>query len=197
MRSICIIGSWMVATGAIAACPAPEQAVNASVEDKQPRISWKAAEGATGYRVRILSRVPNGKILASYDSVVQGTSFLPPQPLADQRAKVTVRLNAICGSETSEDSVAAFVIDATPACRLAGFEAAVAGGSAQLKWTAVKGATSYEVRTFAPDGAFVRAEEVRSPAAKVELGGRAAMVSVRPVCAAGVGEAVYRAVAAD
>src|SRR5690348_18378990 len=119
LRAGCILAASVLATRALAACPAPEQSAAPSVEERQPRISWKAVEGATGYRVRILSRVPNGKISASYDSVVQTTSFLPPQPLADQRAKVTVRLNAICGKETSEDGVATFVIDATPACRLA------------------------------------------------------------------------------
>jgi hypothetical protein len=183
---------------ALAVCPAPEVAIPAqdSVADKQPSLVWKPVEGATGYRVRVLSRVPNGRIVASHDAVVASPRFVPPQPLAEDHAKVTARISAICGAETSAESVFAFTIDATSTCRLDELSAETAGTKTNLKWPAVKGAASYEVRMFSLDGAFISAQETRAPAAQLESKLPAAVVSVRPACASGLGEGVYRVVAA-
>jgi hypothetical protein len=184
---------------ALGACVPPERGAprEAVVADRQALIAWKPVEGATAYRVRVLSRVPNGRIVVSHDTVVAATQFVSPQPLADDRAKVTARISAVCGAETSAETVFSFTIDATATCRLGELGAEVQGARAALKWTAVKGAASYEVRTFSLDGAFVSAQETRAAAAQVELQGPGAVVSVRPTCASGLGEAVYRVLAAE
>ena len=185
---------------ALAECAAPERALPAGdvVADRQARIAWKPVQGASAYRVRVLSRVPNGRIVASHDAVVTSQSFLSPQPLAEDHAKVTARISALCGAETSAESVFSFTIDATPTCKLGALTAApIAAGGASLKWESVKGAATYEVRTFSLDGTFISAQETRAAAARVELKQAGAVVSVRPACASGLGEAVYRVVAAD
>ena len=184
---------------ALAECPTPERALPAegSVADKQALIAWKPVEGASAYRVRVLSRVPNGRIVASHDTVVASQSFLSPQPLAEDRAKVTARISAMCGAETSAESVFSFTIDTAPTCRLGELSAETTGAKANLKWPAVKGAASYEVRMFSLDGTFIATQETRASAAQVELKRPGAVVSVRPMCASGLGEAVYRVVAAD
>lgn len=182
-----------------AVCALPEPALPAEgvVADKQPPITWKPVQGATAYRVRVLSRVPNGRIVASHDTVVASTSFLSPQPLAEDHAKVTARISAICGAETSAESVFTFTIDTTSTCRLGEVDASAAGAKASVKWGAVKGAAAYEVRAFSMDGSFLSALETRTPAAQVDLPRPGAVVSVRPLCASGMGEAVYRVVVAD
>jgi hypothetical protein len=182
----------------MAACAAPEWALPAqdSVADKQPPLVWKPVEGATGYRVRVLSRVPNGRIVASHDAVVTSQSFLSPQPLAEDHAKVTARISAICGAEASAESVFSFTIDTTPTCRLDELSAETAGMKANLKWPAVKGAAGYELRMFSLDGAFISAQETKAPGAQVELRQPGAVISVRPACASGLGEALYRVVQA-
>jgi hypothetical protein len=182
----------------LAVCLAPEHTIPAQdvVADKQPPLAWKPIQGATGYRVRVLSRVSNGRIVASHDTVVASPPFISPQPLAEDRAKVTVRISALCGAETSAESAFSFVIDATPTCRLDALSADPIPGRASLKWEPVKGAATYEVRVFSLEGAFISAHETRVPAAQVELKQPAAVVSVRPACASGLGEAVYRVVQA-
>ena len=184
---------------ALAECATPERALPAEgiVADKQALIAWKPVQGASAYRVRVLSRVPNGRIVASHDTVVASPSFLSPQPLAEDHAKVTARISAICGADASAESVFSFTIDATPACRLGELSAETAGAKANLKWPAVKGAASYEVRMFSLDGSFLSTQESRAPAAQVALKRPGAVVSVRPACASGLGEAVYRVVALD
>lgn len=168
-----------------------------SIPDKQSSLVWRPIPGATAYRVRLLSRVPNGRIVASHDTVVSEPQFHPPQPLAEHHAKVVVRLNAICGKETSADSVSSFVIDTSPTCVLGDVDAAVAGGRMNLKWAPVAGATNYEVRAYAVgDGKLLASQEARTPGAQLDLRGAAAVVSVRPSCTTGLGEAVYRVVAA-
>jgi hypothetical protein len=183
---------------ALAVCPAPEQTMPAQdvVADKQPPLAWKPIQGATGYRVRVLSRVSNGRIVASHDTVVASPPFISPQPLAEDRAKVTVRISALCGGETSADSVFSFTIDTAPTCRLGALTADPIPGRASLKWEPVKGAATYEVRVFSLEGAFISAQETRVTEAQVELKQPGAVLSVRPVCASGLGEAVYRVVQA-
>jgi hypothetical protein len=176
------------------AMPKPLRLHGQTLADAKPRLAWDTVTGATEYRVRLQSRVPNGKVISSHDTIVSSSSFVPPLPLAEHHAKVVVRLNAICGKEASAESVSSFVIDTSSTCILGGFDAGVAGGKANLKWAPVSGATSYEVRAYAiPDGKLIASHEARTPAAQLDLRG-AAVVSVRPSCTTGYGEAVYRVV---
>ncbi len=162
----------------------------------QPRLAWTRVVAASAYRVRLQSRVPDGRVLATHDTVVNSPQFLPPRPIAEHRAKVTVRLSAICGSETSAESVASFIIDTSPACKLGGLEAALDAGKASVKWPALAGARSYEVRAYRlADGRLLASQHTREAAVELALG-EPAVVSVRPACAAGLGEAIYRVVAA-
>jgi len=199
LKRVVAIGLTLCSPAVVAVCEAPRQALGnaATIADKQVQIAWTPVEGATGYRVRLQSRVPNGRVVASHDTVVTTPSFRAPQPLAEQRAKVTVRLNAVCGAETSAESVSWLLIDTSAGCRIGEINAKAAAGKATLQWKAVPEAQTYDVRVHAlGDGRTIAARETRSPQAEIELR-EAAVVSVRPACAAGLGEAVYRVVAAD
>jgi hypothetical protein len=188
----------LVAAGAAhAECESPAPAPVTATAEKQPGILWKPVEGASAYRVKVLSRVPNGRIVASYDTVVAAPPFVPPQPLAEHGAKVTVRVSAICGAESSAESVSSFTIDTSPACVLRGLNAAARKDGAEVTWPAVQGASTYEVRAFGLDGQLLSQSETRANSAQLKLEGANAVVSVRPACAGGLGEAVYRVVAAD
>jgi hypothetical protein len=182
------------------ACPPAELVAPAggqTITTSRPSIEWRAAPGAPGYRVRLLSRVPNGKIVASHDTVVSEPQLMPPQRLAEQLAKVVVRVNTICGSETSADSVSSFIIDTTSTCVMGEVSAAATVGKVALQWPGVAGATRYDVRAYAMvDGQLVASQETRTPGAQLDLRGQSAVVSVQPECASGLGEAVYRVVAA-
>src|SRR5688572_9713648 len=112
---------------AFAACDAPKlQSPSGKIVERQAGLAWDAVPEATGYRVRLLSRVPNGRVVASHDTVVSEPRFMPPQALADLNAKVVVRLNAICGKDASAESVSSFVIDTSPACVMGEVSAAMA-----------------------------------------------------------------------
>jgi hypothetical protein len=183
----------------LAVCEAPRTALaeGAVVADRQVQVAWAPVHGATAYRVRVQSRVPNGRVVASHDTTVSTPVFRAPQPLAEQRAKVTVRLNAVCGAETSAESTSWFLIDTSAGCRLGDVAASSAGGRARIDWKAVPGAQTYDVRAHAlTDGRLIASEETRSPLVQMALK-EAAVVSVRPRCTSGEGEAVYRVVTAD
>jgi hypothetical protein len=199
LTAIVGIGLSACSPALVAACDPPRQLLTDAtvIADRQVQIAWAPVEGATAYRVRLQSRVPNGRVVASHDTVVTSPAFRPPQPLAEQRAKVTVRLNAICGAETSAESVSWFLIDTSAGCRIGELNARAAAGKATLQWKPVPEAQTYDVRVHAlGDGRTIAARETRSLQAEVELR-EAAVVSVRPACAGGLGEAVYRVVAAD
>jgi hypothetical protein len=192
LGAVCV--SWSLD---VPACDAPalQSPAEKVIVEKQARIAWDPVAGATEYRIRLLSRVPNGRIVASHDTVVSEPHFMPPQPLAEQQAKVVVRLNALCGTQTSAESVSSFIIDTSPVCLIGELSASAAGGKAILQWPAVAGATRYEVRAYAVlDGQLLASQETRTPGAQLELKGRSAVVSVQPACSAGLGEAAYRVV---
>jgi hypothetical protein len=175
-------------------CEAPQKALPDAgvVTEGRPRLTWPFVEGATGYRLRVQSRVPEGQVIAATDTVVKLPNYFPPQPLAGQRAKVTVRVSAICGKETSAETVSWFLIDTTAKCRLGEVKGS---GAAGLSWEAVEGARDYEVRAHRlSDGLLLASLETRTPSARMDLR-EAAVVSVRPTCAGGSGEAVYRVLA--
>src|SRR5262245_31117530 len=113
-----------LAGAARADCPVPNVVAlqGQTISNNKPRLGWQPVAASTAYRIRVLSRVPNGRIVASHDAVVLEPQFAPPQPLADHYAKVVVRVNAICGRETSAESVASFVIDTSPTCALGDVE---------------------------------------------------------------------------
>jgi len=72
-------------------CPAPNittPAADATRAAARPSLRWAPAPGATGYRVRLTSRVPEGGVIASLDTLTTAPSFDPPQPLADLGAIV-------------------------------------------------------------------------------------------------------------
>lgn len=195
----CLWIAALFAAGAQAACDAPKLNLDLGMTfvETRPLIAWQPVTGASNYRVRVQNRVANGKVLASLDTVVNSAAFTPPQPLAEHRAKVQVRVSAICGKETSAEAVAAFDIDATPNCRLGTVDARRNGPSVEMRWEPVAGASVYDVRAAAlVDGKLIASTETRAANARLDVKG-GTVVSVQPRCAAGLGEAVYRVLAPD
>lgn len=191
----------LLAAAAYGACDAPRNKLTegSTLSETRPLIGWEPVTGATAYRVKLLSRVPNGKVLASHDAVVSVPAWVAPQPLAEQQAKVVLRLSAICAGAVSTESVVSFEIDASPGCRLDGIDARRTRSGAEVQWKPVPQAHSYEVRASALiDGKLLASNETRSTAARLDLKERHhAVVSVRPSCPGGSGEAAYRVLAAD
>ncbi len=189
----------VIPAAAYAGCEAPSVSSPDAkvVSERNPRIEWGAVPGATGYRMRLLSRVPDGRILAAHDTVLSVPGFLAPRPLADLRAKVTVRIHSVCGAQISKEAVTAFAIDTSATCVIGEISAVAAVGKAELTWRPVGSATTYQIRIFSLDGKLLSSNDTRTPQAQVDLRGRDAVVSVRPVCAGGLGDAAYRTLAAD
>jgi hypothetical protein len=147
-------------------CDNPERLIEgaATIVERQPMLNWTPVPGATAYKIRLQSRVPNGRVLAQHDAVVNEPRFVAPQPLADYRTKVTVRLSAVCGKEASAESVSWFVIDTALAC---------SNGQAERRAYAITG------------GRLTTPQELRT-APHVQ--------STRPHCTGARGEARYRIV---
>jgi hypothetical protein len=191
-----LLTGWTATAGASCEPPRLLSPEAGELTATRPPLKWRSVTSAHGYRVRLLSRVPDGRVVATYDTVVKTPEFLPPRPLTEHRAKVTVRLSALCGGEASAESVSSFVIDTSPLCRLGEVDAALEAGQATVKWAALPGARSYEVRAYRlADGRQLALQQTRETAIQLALG-EPAVLSVRPACAAGFGAAVYRVVAA-
>jgi hypothetical protein len=93
--------------------------------------------------------------------------------------------------------MASFDIDTSPTCMLGEIGVRAAAGKASVEWKAVPGAGSYELKAYSHiDGRLIASQETRTPGEQLDLRGEGAVVSVRPACASGLGEAVYRVVPA-
>src|SRR6266571_4789138 len=89
--------TFVLCTGPVFAyCDSPSMAAIAGqvTTEKQPQIDWTVVSKANAYRVYLQSRVPEGRVVSVHDTAVKQAAFLPPQPLAEHRAKVTVRVSA-------------------------------------------------------------------------------------------------------
>lgn len=165
-----------------------------STADVRPSIRWSTIDGASGYALKVQSRVPEGQVVASFDVVVAETHFVPPTALTDERAKVTVSVAARCKDGMSVAASAWFLIDATAACPSPPIvRIAIENGRGKVDWPRSTGAALYEVRLHAPlDGRVLKMLETRESPAWLEgdltVG---AVVSVRPRCAQVFGEPAF------
>lgn len=173
----------------------------ATISDAQPEIQWTAVAGASHYHVRLVSRVPEGKVLVSLDTRATGTSLKPPQSLTDAKARVLVTVQAYCGDRASSISDPTqgglFSVDVTPHCaQPTSIRTDGQGKDRVIVWQATAKAQSYQVNTYSvASGALVAQQEVREPRAHFHsVDGSALIVMVRPRCGASWGEAVYQAI---
>ena len=195
-KLLCGTFLFFVTGTAIANCAVPRLIAPAerTTADIRPVIRWSAVDGATSYALKAQSRVPEGQVVASFDVVVADTQFVPPTPLADERAKVTVSVAARCKDGASVASSDWFLIDATAACPPPSLVRVKRdNGRGPVDWSQSTGAALYEVRLHAPsDGRVLKVLETREP--RVVLDGDlpvGAVVSVRPRCAHGHGEPAF------
>jgi hypothetical protein len=159
--------------------------------DPRPAIRWSAVAGATGYVLRVQSRVPEGPQRAAFDVAVTDTEFIPPAALAEERAKVTVRVAARCAGGVGAAASGWFLIDATAACPSPRAVRITHGqGYATAEWAPASGVAHYEVRLHAAtDGSVLKALETREPRARLDGDlPDGAVLSVRPRCANTFGE---------
>lgn len=162
-----------------------------AIADPSPAIEWVPIRGVERYRLRLESRIPEGRVLEVIDSVVEGTSFQPPVALTDTRARVKVVVTEACGSTPPIDDGAWFIIDPAPQCRLDPASVEFAGDSVQ--WSAVSGAVEYDFRVHdMPGGRLSFREMTIRPEVRWGSALRAdAVVVVRPKCTSGYGEPHY------
>ena len=113
------VAALLCSTIAIAECESPRPHVtnSSTMQVTKDIISWTQIWGASAYRVQLRSRVPNGRVLTQLDVVVSEPRFSSTRLSGDFRAKVSVRLSAICGSESSKEAMSWYVADNFRACR--------------------------------------------------------------------------------
>lgn len=163
------------------------------IGERAPEIRWTEVSGAEYYRVRVESRVPEGRTLVSLDAQVSTARFKPPQPLAEHRASVRVTVTAHCpgGSTSSDEQQGRFRIDTSPRCVLNGPISAVSkAGDLDLTWQAPEGALAYTVALYTPEsGILIGQFDARVPHLRMRLpvAGRVG-VAIQPQCRSGKGQ---------
>jgi len=142
-----------------AALVAPAERI---VPESRPTLVWRPLPGVSRYRLRLQSRVPEGEIKVTLDTLVDGTQFTPPRPLADHHAIVKVLVTPLCDHQPGLDAGSRFLIDTGLSCRMRPL--AFDAESRRWSWLPAAGARAYEVYRYAmPDGKLVGREEVLQP----------------------------------
>jgi hypothetical protein len=169
------------------------------VEHPRPVIEWRELSGTSRYRVQLESRIPEGRVLARFDSVVAGaTRFVPPTDLTDSRAAVKLQITADCGAAVPSvtESAAWFFMDLAVLCPAPGELRVNAGPGPILSWTPVKQALKYEVSLFtAAQGRLIATQETLEPNYRFATAPAAPYyVSLRARCAKAYSAPAYRVV---
>ena len=199
LTGLCAVG-WLPFAWAECSLPQFVEPALRVVTQARPAVRWAPVTGAEGYAFKLVSREPNGRLIATYESVVADARFSPQTALADERAKVTVTVSARCGGKLGPAAQTWFVVDVTAACAApSGVNGVRQGERWAADWVAVANATGYEARLYGlADGRVLRVAGVRE--ARVVFDGdlpASAVLAVRAQCATGYGAAAYRVVAAD
>ena len=152
-------------------------------------LRWQALAGPERYRVELESRLPEGRVLASIDTHVGGTSFRPPRPLADSRAVIRVRVTAGCPADDGNrlrTQPATFFIDTSPLCPGPSL-IDVGERHRSIAWTPTPKATRYDVTLLRPDGIQIVKGQTQRPEFAVPASEDPLIAVVRPYCATGFG----------
>ncbi len=133
----------------------------------RPTISWRAVAGASSYRLKLVSREPEGRTFATIDTLVNDTRFVPPQALSDGFALLTVSLTSQCPEEApsvpSPGRKHRFLIDARSVCPVSGLVLDLS--ESRIRWATTTGADGYEVFAYDPtDGRLLARQETSAPA---------------------------------
>jgi hypothetical protein len=179
-------------------CPAAELMAPArgqTVSAGRPSSEWRALPGVERYRVQMESRIPEGRVLHRFDTVVTGTKFVPPTALADERAAVKVLVTAECSAAAQPSVIeepARFFIDLRASCP-APAAVEVRDGK-RIAWGKVAGAQNYELAVYsAIDGRSLLQAESLEPGYQLNIR-QPAYVMLRTRCGQAYSAPVYQVV---
>lgn len=171
-----------------------------SEQTGRPVLAWMPLPNTSRYRLQIESRIPNGPVLARIDQIVSGTEFIPPRPLADERAVVKVRISAACGLDsqgTVSELPPSFFIDARSQCPAPENLRVRSANVLSLSWKPRQRVSKTEISIFsAIDGRLLAREDAIAGHREFPPLGEAATVALRNRCADSVSETVYRVLSA-
>lgn len=166
------------------------------ISNSRPNIAWEPIRGASAYRIKLDSRIPEGEKVFSVEVQVSTPSFLPAKALTESRAHVRATITPICGAADGISTIHQFDIDTALACGIdSNITISNAGGKRQLLWTGPKSAQSHNLWVYAVDtGKLLFNAEVSESNWMFpdELVGPA-IIAIRPKCAAGQGMFNYLA----
>lgn len=169
-----------------------------TVQQAQPLLRWAAVHDATAYRVRMASRVPEGRAIERIDT----RTVLPQWALTsalrgEPRVKVSLEIEAECGTQISPPLLAEFLLEPPARCTISG-SLGMTLRQDTLRWAAQPGSEAYEVCVTAAEGVTAAVTTCARPAgAQLTLQPAQQppmLVSIAPVCAGVAGLPHFSAV---
>ncbi|EXI66586.1 MAG: hypothetical protein AW08_02491 [Candidatus Accumulibacter adjunctus] len=163
----------------------------------RPTIVWQAVAGVSSYRLKLVSREPEGQTFLTIDTLVSDTRFTPPQALGNGYSLVTLRVASECPERAAAVPASSrehrFLIDASSACAVTGLVLEPDGR--RIRRAATGTAERYEVFAYDPtDGRLLLRQETSAPTLLTPMAGASPVIAaVRAHCGDVVGRPAYLA----
>lgn len=178
------------------ACESPRLVFDATAMASNPRpvIEWSKSTGADSYRIDLLSRVPEGRILENISVDIAATRFQPPRAIATEKAVVMLEVRANCQGTWSQRSSQVYLLDLAGQCPPP--EQVSASRQDQrivVRWKAPPATSQFDVAQYAPpDMRLIKL--VQSAAAEVWLPDAGhSIIAIRNRCAIGLSAPAFLA----
>lgn len=120
----------------------------------KPVISWLPVTGAIDYEISVQSRIPEGEAIAQFTTATTDSKFNSATALSRERAVVSVKVKARCGSagvaaRVSAESERIFFVDVRSTCPVpAGLSSVPMGQFVRVSWNQNPQFEAVEVRSF-------------------------------------------------
>ena len=173
----------------IDACEQPTiifPAQHADIDSAKPVISWLPVNGAINYEINMQSRIPEGEVIVQFTTTTTDTKFISATALSRERAVVSVKLKARCGSAgLSPESERIFFVDVRSTCpppsRLS---SAPLGQFIRISWEPNPQFDEVEVRSFggSPTAPLERVPHTQTFAVIPRSADSTGIVGVRGIC---------------
>lgn len=163
----------------------------------RPTIAWRAVSGASSYRLKLVSREPEGQTFVTIDTLVNDTSFVPPQALSNGFSLVKVSVTSQCPERAAPVPASSrehrFLIDTRSACAVSGL--VLESVERRIRWAETSAADRYEVFAYDPtDGRLLFKQETSLPTLAAPMAvASPVIVAVRARCGDVVGHPGYLA----
>jgi hypothetical protein len=153
---------------------------------------WREVKGASRYRVSLVARIPEGRILEDIRTETRTAFFQLPRPLDQRLVLVSISVTPVCPGAPGVTSAATMLVERTEDCAVPdSVDAKRSDRSVEMRWNTT-GSESEVWRYSAIDGRLISSLRTSSKSFEAPVDrGDVQIVAIRSRCARAASEGVF------